>query len=344
MSTELSPEDDLRLNVLLAGEVHAVRIDEGAMTLHALTPQGEARVVLHRNCRPDLYVQRVRELLGGHAMGSPGGYPVHLMRWTSMGQSSAKNLQALLRLGEPEAVKAVAQAPTLTHELARRAWWALPAMDVARYLLSHASVRTGAMGQVLADFLIEHLPFEEDPIQAMNSVRAVLAAGLLAPAKSAQLWAKAKHRPHYFVGFLEFFPDDLPPDPQRPVPPDLAQSAASGDAWGQQFVRCYSPSGQSFLRACAMLLEKPPAPEAVYLLLDILGRYFSGLDAQAIRLDWPEDLQREAQAMVALGRLSHLDARPILNKTTAVGPLMRRHLAPLFGPILTSLQQLRGQT
>lgn len=343
MSTELSPEDDLRLNVLLAGEVHAVRIDEGAMMLHALTPQGEARVVLHRNCRPDLYVQRVRELLGGHAMGSPGGYPVHLMRWTSMGQSSAKNLQALLLLGEPEAVKAMAQASTLTHELARRAWWALPGMDVARYLLNHASVRNGTLGQVLADFLIEHLPFEEDPIQAMNSVRAVVGAGLLDPVKDAQLWAKAKHRPHYFLGFLEHRPDDLPAEPERLVPGDLARRAAAGDPWGKHFVRCYSPSGQSFLRACAMLLEKPPGPEAVYLLLDILGRYFAGAEARTVRVDWPEDLQREAQAMLALGRLNHLDARPILNKTTAVGPLMRRHLAPLFGPILVNIQQLRGQ-
>lgn len=344
MATELAPEDELRLNVLLAGEVHAIRIDEGAMTLHALTPQGEARVVLHRNCRPDLYVQRVRELLGGHAMGSPGGYPVHLMRWTSMGQSSAKNLQALLFLGEPEAVKAVAQAPTLTHELARRAWWALPGMDVARYMLNHTPVRTGAMGQVLADFLIEHLPFEEDPIQAMNSVRAVVGAGLLDPDKRAQLWAKAKHRPHYFVGFLELCPDDLPADPERLVPPHLVQSAAAGDTWGQQFLRCYSPSGQSFLRACEMLLEKPPAPEAVYLLLDILGHYFSGAEERTIQVDWPQHLQREALAMASLGRLSHADARPILNKTTAVGPLMRRHLEPLFGPILINLQQLRGQT
>ena len=54
MKAELSPEDSLRLNVLLAGELHAVRIDEGALTLYALTPKGEAKVSLHRNCRPDL--------------------------------------------------------------------------------------------------------------------------------------------------------------------------------------------------------------------------------------------------------------------------------------------------
>jgi len=344
MANELSPEDDLRLNVLLAGEVHAVRIDEGAMTLHALTAQGEAKVVLHRNCRTDLYVQRVRELLGGHAMGSPGGYPVHLMRWTSMGQSSAKNLQAMLLLGEPEAVKSVAQAPTLSDELARRAWWALPTMDVARYMLSHALVRTGSMGQVLADFLIEHLPFDEDPIQAMNSVRAVVGAGFLDPAKGAQLWAKAKHRPHYFLGFLELRPDDLPAETERPIPQPLAQSAAAGDPWGQRFVRCYGGSGQSFLRASALVLEKPPAAEAVYLMLDILGRYFCGADALVIQGDWPENLQLEALAMVALGRLSHADAAPILNKTTAVGPLMRRHLEPLFKPVLAHIQLLRGQS
>lgn len=343
MATDLSPEDDLRLNVLLAGEVHAVRIDEGAMMLYALTPQGEARVALHRNCRPDLYVQRVRELLGGHAMGSPGGYPVHLMRWTSMGQSSAKNLQALLNLGEPEAVKSVAQSATLTGELARRAWWALPTMEVARYMLGHTLVRSSSMGQVLADFLIEHLPFEEDPIQAMNSVRAVVGAGLLDAVKSAQLWAKAKHRPHYFLGFLEHRPDDLPAAIERPVPEYLAQCAASGDPWGQHFARCYGASGQSFLRASAMLLEKPPAPEAVYLLLDVLGRYFCAAAKLAVRVDWPADLQREAQAMASLGLLSHADASPILNKTTAVGPLMRRHLEPLFKPVLAHIQILRGQ-
>lgn len=347
MQAELSSEDTLRLHVLLAAEVQAVRIDEGAQTLFALTPKGEARVPLHRNCRPDLYVQRVRELLGGHVMGSPGGYPVHLMRWNSMGQSSARSLEALLKLGEPEAVRAVAQSPGLSDELARRAWCALPTMEVARFLLAHPVICSGAMGQVLADFLIEHLPFEENPVLAMHSIRAVLGADLIDVDKAAALWAKSKHRPHCFVGFLEHRPDALPPEPARSLTEmlreTLAQADALGDPWTQTLRRCHSPSGQSFLRAMTLLLEKPPAPEPVQLALDILGRYFAAVQGVAPPPDWPEALQREANAMAALAAISQADAAPILSKTTAVGPLMRRHLEPVLAPVLAHIQVLRGR-
>lgn len=338
MKAEISPEDSLRLNVLLAGDVHAVRIDEGAMTLYALTPKGEAKVALHRNCRPDLYVTRVRELLGGHALGSPGGYPVHLRRWTRMGRASPQNLEVMLKLGEPEAVTAVALAPTLTDEIARRAWWALPTMEVARDMLMQPAVREGSMGKVLADFLIEHLPFEEDPIQAMNSIRAVIGAGLLDDIAGEQLWAKAKRRPHYFIGFLEHRPDTLPAAAERPLPADAAAQAASGDAWAAQLARCYSPSGQSFLYACEMAMEKPPGHETVYLLLDIIGNYF----AAARAAEGLVGLEDEAAAMRALAHLSNVDAEPILTRTTAVGALMRRHLEPLFAPLLDHIRVLRG--
>lgn len=334
MNSELSPEDALRLNVLLAGEVLAVRIDEGARTLYGLTPKGEARVPLNPVGRTERYFQQVRELLGGHALGSPGGYPVHLRRWTRMGQASQKNLEALLKLGESEAVLAVAYAPTLNDELARRAWWALPTMEVARVMLANPEVRGGAMGSVLADFLVEHLPFEEDPIQAMNTVRAVIASGLLGDEARAQLWAKGKRRPWYLVGFLESLPDALPPDVPREVPAGLPDTPAA-----RLLARCCSASGQSYLKAAELALEKPPAHEAVYLLLDLIGSYFAaGRDAAAQLPGSPA----EAAALDALSRLSNADAEPILTRTTAVGPLMRRHLEPLFTPILGHLRTLRG--
>lgn len=333
MNNDLSPEDALRLNVLLAGELLAVRIDEGARTLYGLTQKGEARVPLNPVGRAERYFQQVRELLGGHALGSPGGYPVHLRRWTRMGQASQKNLEAMLKLGEPEAVLAVAYAPTLSDELARRAWWALPTMEVARVMLANPHVRGGTMGRVLADFLVEHLPFEEDPVQAMNTVRAVLAAGLLSEEERAQLWAKGKRRPWYLIGFLESLPDALPPDLPRELPAGLPDAPAA-----RLLARCYSASGQSYLKAAELALEKPPAHEAVYLLLDLLGGYFAaGRDAACLAA-----LPAEAAALEALARLSDADAEPILTRTTAVGPLMRRHLEPLFAPIIEHLRTLRS--
>lgn len=330
---ELSPEDALRLNVLLAGELLAVRIDEGARTLYALTPKGEARIPLNPVGRAERYFQRVRELLGGHALGSPGGYPVHLRRWTRMGQTSQAKLEALLKLGATEAVMAVAYAPELTDELARRAWWALPTMEIARAMLVQPAVRSGTMGRVLAEYLIEHLPFEEDPIAAMQTVRAVLSAGLIAPETCDQLWAKGKRRPHYLIGFLENLPDELPPEAPRDLPEGLPDTPAA-----RLLARCYSGAGQSYLKTAELTLEKPPAHESVYLLLDLLGRYFApGREASALPVP-----PAEVAALEALGRLSNADAAPILTKTTAIGPLMRRHLEPLFAPIIAHIRVLRG--
>ena len=99
----LSTEDSLRLNVLLNQELQAVRIDESKMVVFALTPKGEASVTLNPNCRDDQYLKQVRELFSMHVLGSPGGYPVFLKRWTRMGQQRGGNsLLSLLLLGEPE--------------------------------------------------------------------------------------------------------------------------------------------------------------------------------------------------------------------------------------------------
>jgi hypothetical protein len=159
---ELSHEDSLRLNVLVKQDLRAVRIDESSMIVHALTGKGEARVQLNPNCRDDVYLRRIRELLSTHALGSPGGYPVYLKRWTRMGQMREQSLDSLLILGEPEAVIAVAHAAGLTEEVARRAWWIMPTAEVARKMLECANVANSELGRELAEFLIEFLPFEPE--------------------------------------------------------------------------------------------------------------------------------------------------------------------------------------
>jgi len=341
-SEPLASEDALRLAVLLAGEVHAVRIDEGALTLHALTPRGEARVALHPEGRPERYLLRVREALAGHAMGSPGGYPVHLRRWTRSGHASPRNLEALLRLGEPEAVTAVALSAHLSDELARRAWWARPDDETARSMLGAEAVRRGSMGPLLARHLLDHLAFESDADAAIASVCAVAAAGLLDEGARARLWRAAANRPHYLIGWLAHAPHTLPPAPALPLPAELAAAAAAGDALAGLLERCASPAGQGFLRALALALERPPTHDATFRLLDITAAWFA-----PARFDGPTPAPvaaaapRTRAALTALAATGRAAAEPILDRTSAVGPLMQRHLAPVLQPLLQHMQTLR---
>ena len=342
---DLVAEDALRLHVLLAGQVQAVRLDAAVPALFALTGRGEAKIVLHPDCRPEQYLMRVRELLAGHALGSPGGYPVHLRRWTRMGQAGAKRLEALLLLGEAEAVAAVAHAPSLTEELARRAWWASPGAENARSMLAHAEVAASAMGRLLADYLIEHLPFEEDPVVAMNSIRIVLSAGHPDAAGRQALWARAKRRPHYFIGFLESLPDEMPGDaPARPCSGALTALAEAGNPWARRLMRAFSASGQSFLKAAELTLEKPAVPEAVTALLDAIGAWCGPMADPEALAELSAACREHTRAIEALTFLSGIDAcaaEPILSRSSAVGALMRRKLEPLAAPLLEHLRALQ---
>ena len=373
-ASELSSEDSLRLNVLMmANPVQAVRIDEGAMTLYALTENGEAKVQLHPNCRADQYIGRVKQFLGGHALGSPGGYPVYLQRWTRMGQTSDKNLEALLLLGEPEAVVAVAHAPGLTDELARRAWWCQPTMEIARWMLEKEAVIQGKMGKVLADFLIEHLPFEESPDARMHTIRLVLYGRLADEAATAKLWRQAKGIPYYFVGFLEFMPEQLPAD--QPARADYAEAAKllaplseAGNPYAERFLSLLSANGQTWLKAAAEVLARPSTSLVVYALLDAISRYFHGmgypipdeqLEALTAKagamsrgeLEAPPELQallaaapqyrQGIEAMLMLSGLTGKTADPWLLRNTAVGAQMRRKIEPLAAPINLAVQVLR---
>jgi hypothetical protein len=370
----LSSEDSLRLNVLMmANPVQAVRIDEGAMTLYALTENGEAKIQLHPNCRADQYVTRVKEFLGGHALGSPGGYPVYLQRWTRMGQTSDKNLEALLLLGEPEAIVAVAHASGLTDELARRAWWCQPTMEIARWMLEKDAVIEGTMGKVLADFLIEHLPFEESPDARMHTIRLVLYGKLTDEETTAKLWRQARGVPYYLIGFLEFMPENLPADQSARADHADAQAllqplADSGNAYAERFLSLLSANGQTYLKSVSEVLTRPATSLVVYALLDAISRYFyrmgypiqtenlEELQAAALAIsrgehDVPQGLaellasapqyRQQIEAMLFLSGLTRNTADPWLLRNTAVGALMRRKMEPLAAPINLAVETLR---
>lgn len=359
----LSDEDTLRLNVLMAGEVQAVRLDEGTMTLHALTPRGEATVHLSPNCGAGPYLKKVREFLAGHVLGSPQGYPVYIQRWTRMGQAREQGLDKLLLLGEPEAAVSVAYSPGLTDELARRAWWAMPVADNARRMLERECVQQGSMGKVLAEFLVEHLPFETEPHTLIDTVRIVLQPGLIDDTTRQRLWNKAKHNTTYLVGFLERMADNLPDSLPSRQETAMLEPLVTKNPWAARLLRVLEGPGQAFLATVDDVLRRPADQDVVNALLNAVGAYFghgegaeSSIEeieatvslclaepsAQAVLAAAPE-LEGELRALLFLSQVDSGLARPIFRTTTAIGTLMRRKLEPVTGPIQERIAVLRGK-
>ncbi len=364
----LAPEDELRLNVMMAGDIQAVRIDEAALVVYGLSERGEAAIKLHPTGRPEQYLRRVREMLAGSATGSPGGYPVYLHGWTRMGQARDKGLDCLLLLGEVEAVVSVAYSNGLTDELARRAWWAMPVADNARRMLERDCVVQGKMGKVLAAYLIEHLPFENSPHTIIDTVRLVLQPGLIDDEVRQKLWNRGAVDNAYHVGFLERIPDSLPVEvPPREDWNALRTKLSADGPFAVQLERVLSSKGQAFLQTVDALLRYPADRDVVYALLNALAAYFSSIfqpcnndtpeaileNADALCRDASTDagqfLQKlpefasEVRAMLILSCMNSSVAAPILSHSTAGGTLMRQRLEPVTTPILQQIAVLRGQ-
>jgi len=365
---DLSPEDSLRLNVLLANKPQAIRINESSMSVFGLSEQGEARVDLNPNCRDEQYIKRVKELISGHVLGSPGGYPVYLQRWTRMGQMKDDSLEQLLMLGEPEAIVAAVCAPGLTDELARRAWWAMEDAENARQMLRKPAVCRGGMGPVLAAYLIEHLPFESEPEKQIETIRLVLQPGLLDPAQRDDLWRKAGRKPPYYVGFLATLPDDIPET--HAAHPLFQTHAHALGALAERnnpaaaiLLRVLSGSGQAWLQTLYKIFKKPSNQDVINITLDEIAGYFSAVREQPVdatleqlqeqALAWTEQEPQARELLAEVGELrdvllavhvlsgaSYGVVRPVFKGTTAIGSLMRKKLAPVMQLLYRHLDAL----
>jgi len=373
--TELTNEDSFRLNVLLANKPQAIRIDESRMLVYGLTEQGEAKVPLNPTARPEPYIRAVKELISGHIMGSPGGYPLYLRRWSRMGQMRDESLEQLLMLGEPEAVVAAVCSPGLTDELARRAWWAMEDAENARRMLRNPTIVQGSMGKVLAHFLVEFLPFETETERVTESVRLVLQTGLLGEERVLELWKKSGRRQAHLVGFLQARPDGLPEQARARADLSLIREGLGGliDDGNECAIlleRLLSIPGQAYLKTTASVLAKPPTQDVVQATFETVRGYFGCLrpdgdpdlpiedlmaDARAFGdpahapemvracLDVMPDLGGDLIAARVLSGLGYGVLRPVLRDTTAIGSLMRSKLKPMMDQVLGQIEILRGK-
>ncbi len=367
---ELSPEDALRLNVLLAN-AEAVRIDENSMVVYGLSAGQEMKFPLNPTGRSDQYLKAVRSTLSTMVLDSPGGYPVYLRRWTRMGQIDHEQMDRLLKLGEPEAVMAVVCSRNLSDELARRAWWCAPWSEHARRMLESRQVVEGEMGRVLAAHLIEHLPFETEPRDMLDTVRLVLQPGLIDEEQKRLLWQSGARNRSYRIGFLKALPDDLPE--QQPARAELAQHAGkleqlstAGNPYALQLLRLLGAAGQSYLAVAEDVLLHPADQDVAIALFNTLGGYFNTLPPQErlreinlistqVEKLLNEDekvhqlkevvpsLEAEIRAMLVLMHVSEYLLNPVFSQTDAVGTVMQERMEPVTTPLRQAICLLRGR-
>ncbi len=367
----LTSEDALRLNVLVAN-AEAIRINENTMEVFGLQGDKEMKVQLHPNDRSDRYLKAVREMLSSAVLDSPGGYPVFLRRWTRMGQIDSEQLDRLLKLGEPEAVMAVVCSPGLTDELARRAWWCAPYSEYARRMLENSNVVAGEMGRVLAEFLVEHLPFETEHSEMLDTVRLVLQPGLIDEKTRQRLWDSGRSKKTYRVGFLETLPDGLMAN--EPPRHDLEQYretlealAGQDNRYAQMLLKLLDTPGQSFAATVLDAMRRPADQDVVSALFNAVGSYFSRLrrntgqlremeqvtgEVQALFDDTDEQLavllaetpglEPEIRAMLFLAHIDEAILIPIFAVSDAVGSVMRKKIEPITTPFLEQFTILRG--
>ena len=236
----------------------------------------------------------------------------------------------------------------------------------ARHMLRKQAVVDGDMGPLLATYLLEHLPFETESDQQIETVRLILQPGLLAAEQVDQLWRKADRRPSYYLGFMASLPDDLPVSAAdhpllREHAETLASLAADGNGVAEHLLRVLSASGQAFVVTALKVLEKPNNQDVVNTALDTIAAYhrpvrdggavdqtLASLDEEA--LDWVQGSPdatgltgagipaEQLHALRVLSGQSYGVVRPVFGDSTAIGSLMRRKLAP----VLTRLRELLG--
>ena len=368
---DLSAEDSLRLNVLLNQDLQAIRINDSKMIVHGLTERGEATVQLNPNCQDEKYIKQVKELISSSVLGSPGGYPIFLRRWTRMGQARDESLESLLKLGEPEAVVAVVHASGLTDDLAYRAWWAMPTASNARCMLKNEAVINGSMGKELAEFLIDYLPFEEEAKDVIESVRLVLQGDLINKETRESLWSRGQRKNAYLVGFLITTPNTVllegSPHPELDkLKNSLDKLSNKSNPLADKLLTVLDAPGQAFLKTVITVLKKPGNQDVVISLLDAVRDYFQLYDIEKEHLqdinaiieqvdtdidsgkyqdvismlDEIADARQMINAMLVLSRVGEHIVTPVFSRSDAIGTVMRKKLEPVFEPLQMQIQYI----
>ena len=339
---DISPEDSFRLNILFTQDVKAIRINESRMTLHALTADKEASIQLHPQGNEERYLRQIKELLASHYMDSPEAFPVFMSRWTRMQQSGKQNLDALLKIGEPEAVVYAVNSPHLSEEQASYAWWVSPSTEIAVELVKKPVIARSKLAQELKDFLLEFLPFENEPLLIINAVHLLLANELLSDEQKQSLVSKGQRKAHYLIGMLHCDPEVLPGD-HRPSPlyKKYTESLVNPDRTQAQLQRFLSAPGQNYLNLLNHALNKFTDQESIIALFQIMQKIFSLENlTESSDTEGDEALKSKLESLSYLSQIHENLLNEPLSRTNAVGSVLRKQLRDVCQPISLHIENL----
>ena len=339
----LEPEDTLKLNVLIATSI-AIRIDTYKLVVVGLNAQfKEQTIELRPSGDSDAYIKAVKKLLVTQVLGAMGGYPSYLKRWSRMGQVASSNLTSLLKLGEVEAVVAVANSTNLDDQLLKVTWWCATNTDnqaeIGRFLLTKEFVTFTETGQKIAQYLLEFLPFVNDTEQLIDTTSLVLQNELINQKDKEELWKQGQRKTAFLVGFVERMQGNLPNElniqPLECQHPDL------------QIIN--DQQSQIFLSTLAHILKKINQEYVLYRALEVLGQY---LTHEQITLQDSIDkinVQIENLNIISIQEQDKLNARfllagvnerlvvSIISAHNLTGSAIRKKLSHILEPIQKAL-------
>ncbi|MDC9714776.1 MAG: hypothetical protein PSN36_02990 [Gammaproteobacteria bacterium] len=345
----LTPEDTLRLNVLISTCV-AIRIDVYKLVVVGLTKDKKERTItLSPTVDSSKYIQAVQKLLVSQVLGSMGGYPSYLKRWSRMGQVGSANLKSLLKIGNIEAVVAVSNSQNLNDEVLDLVWWCATNTDqqaeIGRFLLTRDFVIKHPIGKQIADYLLEFLPFTDDTTQLIDTTNLLLQDDLISPQAKDKLWKQGQRKTAFLVGFIERMQGNLPNNNNTIVL----------DKNSKELECINTEQGQILLKTITHILKKINQEHILYRTLEVLGSYLSHPMIRPL----PDIEQCKNQAQIVAKQLGLEDekikARLLLASVSEqlvvstisahslAGSAIRKKLTNVLTPIQEALQALTAQ-
>ncbi|MCH9645246.1 MAG: hypothetical protein K0U08_01165 [Proteobacteria bacterium] len=345
----LEPEDTLKLNVLIATSI-AIRIDTYKLVVVGLNAQfKEQTIELKPNGDSATYIKDVKKLLVTQVLGAMGGYPSYLKRWSRMGQVESSNLASLLKLGEVEAVVAVANSTNLDDQLLELTWWCATNTDnqaeIGRFLLTKEFVTHTQTGQNIAQYLLEFLPFVNDTEQLIDTTSLVLQGDLIDQKAKERLWKQGQRKTAFLVGFAERMSGNLPNE--------LNIQSLNFKHADLHIIN--SEQSQIFLTTLLHILKKINQEYVLYRALEVLGKYMRHEKINTYRSIEQIEKQIDDLSLSAGDEQDKLNARLLLagvsenlvvstiSAHNLTGSAIRKKLANVLTPIQTALKTLTVQ-